>query len=158
MRFAVLLAFVLALAACAGPSGTTRPSGDDDPPPPTEPGYPAYETFDPSGYDVHPARPARPIEHDVPARLMEGRVEVPADDVEREVDGFRIQVFSGEDRRAAEGVRAEADAWARDVRGQDDALRNLESDVLYQQPYYRVRIGAFEYRDEAEAALAFVRQ
>lgn len=90
---------------------------------------------------------------------MEGRVEVPGDaGGERTVDGFRIQIFSGEDRRVAEDIRGQADAWARDIRGQSGVPRNMETNVAYVQPYYRVRIGGFEFRDGAESALGLIRQ
>jgi hypothetical protein len=34
---------------------------------------------------------------------------------------------------------------------------DLAPDIAYLQPYYRVRLGGFEFRNEAERALAFVR-
>ena len=59
------------------------------------------------------------------------------------------------DRR---GGACEAEAWWGDVRGASGAPRDLMPVVAYLQPYYRVRLGAFEFRDEAEGALTFVRQ
>jgi hypothetical protein len=89
---------------------------------------------------------------------MEGRVEVPARGPTapstRIVDGFRVQVFTSDDRSSAERVRAEAEAWSR---GQGGPAGGLRGEVAYLQPYYRVRVGEFESRDEAEAALAAVR-
>jgi hypothetical protein len=89
---------------------------------------------------------------------MEGTVDVPArgntEPATRVVDGFRIQVFSGEDRAAAERIRTEAEAWSR---GQGGAARGLRAEVAWLQPYYRVRLGAFASREDAEVALAAVR-
>ncbi|MCH8031304.1 MAG: hypothetical protein IIB09_05750 [Bacteroidetes bacterium] len=95
MRFHVLatLVAVLGLAACTGPAG---PSGPVEPPP-QQPSHPDYETFDPAGYDAVPGPQSETIEHDVPDRLMEGRVDVP-DELQqtvRTVEGFRIQIYSG---------------------------------------------------------------
>ncbi|HLT48733.1 MAG TPA: SPOR domain-containing protein [Rubricoccaceae bacterium] len=153
----VLCLLALLLAACSGPAGPSGPVGPEEPPPPDRPAYPAYETFDPSGYDAQPSAAPAAVEHDVPPRLMEGRVDVPGQTGERVVDGFRIQVFSSDSRDAAERVRSEAAAWWREVRGTAGAPSDLTPDVAYLQPYYRVRLGAFEFRDEAERALAFVR-
>jgi hypothetical protein len=150
-RRAVPLLLAAFLAACAGPREAAQP------PPPPEPTYPEYETFDPTGYDAQPGAAPAEVQHDVPPRLMEGRVVVPGGASERVVDGFRVQVFSSDSRDAAEAVRTEAEAWWRDVRGQAGAPRDLSPTVAYLQPYYRVRLGGFEFRDEAERALAFVR-
>jgi hypothetical protein len=151
----LLLALATALGSCSGPAG---PSGPAEPPPPDRPVYPEYETFDPTGYDAAPAAAPAAVQHDVPPRLMEGRVDVPGEPGgERVVDGFRVQVFSSESPQAAEEVRAEAAAWWRDARGTAGAPADLTPEVAYLQPYYRVRLGAFEFRDEAERALAFVR-
>ena len=140
------------LAACAGPARTgapDRPAGGEPP---------AYETFDPSAFPVPAAQAAAEVVHDVPPRLMEGRVEVPVRGSQapstRVVDGFRVQVFSSDDRGAAERVRAEAEAWSR---GQGGAAAGLRGEVAYLEPYYRVRLGAFASRAAAEEALAAVR-
>ena len=163
MRPLLALAAALALSACATtapPTGPAPPVEDD------APAYPAYETFDPSGYDAEPDV-RTDVDHDVPARVMAGRVVVPggaapapapADDEPREVDGYRVQVFSSNSRDSAERVRAQALSWwqggARDRAG---APASLDARVVYLQPYYRVRLGAFATREEADAALRLVR-
>ncbi|MDX1418710.1 MAG: SPOR domain-containing protein [Rubricoccaceae bacterium] len=152
----MLLAGLL-VGACSGPSGPEGPAGPPDPPP-DRASYPEYETFDPGGYDAAPQAPSSTADHDVPPRLMEGRVAVPGQSGERVVDGFRVQVFSSDSRDAAVAVRAEAAAWWRDVRGTAGAPDDLSAEVAYQRPYYRVRLGGFEFRDEAERALSFVRE
>ena len=151
-RASPLLLLTALLAACAGPREAAQP------PPPAAPAYPAYETFDPSGYDAAPPAAPAEVQHDVPPRLMQGRVDVPGDaGGERLVDGFRIQIFSSDSRDSAEGIRTQAEAWWRDVRSLTGAPSDLTPDVAYLQPYYRVRLGAFEFREDAERALAFVR-
>ena len=159
---AALLA-ALTLAACA----TTAPPGGPAPPDePDAPAYPAYETFDPSGYDAEPEVESR-VDHDVPERVMRGRVVVPGgaapapapDDGEpREVDGYRVQVFSSNNRGSAERVRAEALAWWDQAKSRAGAPPQLEARVVYLEPYYRVRLGAFATREAADGALDLVRE
>ena len=117
-RTALVFALGAFLAACSGtrpPSAASGPSGETAPPPPT---YPAYETFDASRYDAAP--PGRvEIVHDVPAVVMAGRVVVPAragapaptERTPRQVDGYRVQIFSSNSRTAAEQTRDGAVAW-----------------------------------------------
>jgi hypothetical protein len=152
-RRAVPLLLAALLAACSGSREATEP-----PPVDPTPVYPDYETFDPSGYDAQPASAPAEVQHDVPPRLMEGRVAVPdGSGGERVVDGYRVQIFSSDSRDAAEGVRTQAEGWWRSVQSQSGAPDDLSPTVAYLQPYYRVRVGGFEFRDEAEAALPFVR-
>ena len=162
MRFssAALLAVALGLQACAGlrPVETQTDTPTDD-----APTYPAYESFDPAEYDAAPPA-AVEIVHDVPPRIMQGRVEVPnqgavpapsepAEPVAVQVEGFRVQVFTSINRATAEGVRGEALAWWQRTRpGEREAV------VAYRQPYYRVQLGAFATREEADAALALIRR
>lgn len=158
MRFPVLALLIacLGLAACSAPAGPSRPAEL----PPAQPSHPDYETFDPSGYDAPPRPRTEAIEHDVPDRLMEGRVDVPDESREtvRTVEGFRIQIYSGEDRNVAEGILTEARSWWESQRGAPGIANDLQPDVAYIQPYYRVRIGAFEFRGDAETTLTRVRQ
>jgi hypothetical protein len=169
MRLPLLLALAFSVAACSGlnPRGPAGPDPGEEAP---APGYPVYETFDPSGYDAAPdvPEPVDPddIEHDVPERVMEGRVTIPGqgppppatEPVPTEVEGYRVQVFSSQSRDAAERVRADALAWWTEVRSEPDAPGALAATVSYQQPYYRVRLGAFETREAADEALALVRR
>lgn len=164
MRPLLVLAAALTLSACAATAPPGGPAPPDDEAP--APGYPAYETFDPSGYDAEPER-RTDVEHDVPARVMAGRVVVPGGaapapappppDGAREVDGYRVQVFSSNNRGSAERVRAQALAWWQGARSRAGAPASLEARVVYLQPYYRVRLGAFATREQADAALRLVR-
>lgn len=151
----------LVVSGCAGarpsPSGPAAPDG------PAGPSYPMYETFDAAAYPVV-APPPVPEAHDVPASVMSGRVAVPgstgslpAEAVPTQVEGHRVQVFSTASRETADRVRGEALAWWASARGQAGAPAEMDVEVVYLQPYYRVRMGAFADRDAADAALALVR-
>lgn len=167
LHAAAILAASFALAACSA-TGPQGPVADpDDTPPDSD--YPAYETFDPAGYDAEPPAQPATIIHDVPARVMEGRVEVPgqgaatppsepSEPVARQVDGYRVQVFNTASRDAAERVRSDAIDWWSAAQSSANAPREMDVIVAYQQPYYRVRMGAFATREEADRALALVRQ
>ena len=165
MRTAPFAVLALSLAACSG----LGPAGPDAPETPLDPGadYPAYETFDPAAYPAEAPAVAATVIHDVPADVMAGRVNVPGNapppQAPREpqptqVEGFRVQVFSSASRESAEVVRDEAVAWWEGVQNEPGAPGQLEATVAYLQPYYRVRLGAFAARQDAEAALALVRR
>lgn len=159
IRTGLVLAVSLSLAACAS-LGIELPGGED------EPAHPDYETFDPTGYEASPAE-SQDEEHDVPAKLMAGRVEVPntprqesqepetppTSPETREVDGFRIQVFSTTDRRNAERVQNEAVSWWEGAFGESPSTT-----IAYIEPYYRVRLGTYASEREAENALGTVRR
>ena len=158
LRVLFLIVAALGLAACSAPRETTT----EPPPPPATTGPPAYETFDPSGYDAEPPVAETEIRHDVPAELMDGTIEEAQPEGPRTVQGYRIQVFSSAEKSAAEGVRDEAAGWWRTVQNDPDALELLPSglpmEVDFNQPYYRVRLGAFEYRREAEQAIRVIQR
>ncbi len=158
--FPLLLVAALGLTACSGPRETAE--GEPPPPPVEEREHPAYETFDPSAYDAEPPAASTEIEHDVPEALMAGTVTIPETAGPRTVQGYRIQVFSSASKGAAEEVRDEATGWWRVAGNDPDAVaalpHGLDPDLHFNRPYYRVRLGAFEYRREAEAALPVVQR
>ncbi|MFB6273321.1 MAG: SPOR domain-containing protein [Salinibacter sp.] len=156
----ILLALAAVLCACSGSSKTTGqagPSPDPAPDPAEEkPSVAEYETFDPSAYEARPPERAVAVVHRVPERLLRGRAD---EGVRRTVEGFRVQVFSARDQQAAQEFRTKVRRWwgkrkdeaPKSVFGKDPPIV-----IKYSQPYYRVRIGAFAKREEAEEALAFV--
>ena len=169
-RLATALVAALVLSACSA----TAPVEPVEPAPP-EPTYPAWETFDPAADVADP--PLRvDVVHDVPASVMEGTVRVPGNAPQpatetrpepapqlpapqpREVEGFRVQVFSSTDRQAAERVREAAIRWFTTVRGTSGAPSEMEVVLAYVQPYYRVRMGAFADREAADSAVPLVRR
>lgn len=158
-----LLPLVL-LAACSAPREIVevpRPL-----PPPEAIGPPSYETFDPAAYDAEPRVAPRvtTVEHDVPADLMAGTiVEQTRDSSEPVVvDGFRIQLFSSENKPSADAVRDDAVNWWRTARNRfaEDEIfpYGLHPAVVFTRPYYRVRLGAFPTRDDAGLALELLRE
>lgn len=163
-NFALLLIASISFVACTGPVGTNGPVGEinlgEEQNGNNAEDYPAYETFDPSGYNAEPLPQWQQVVHDVPDRLMEGRIDVPEEDTPtvRTVEGFRIQVFSSDDRNAADATLAEASAWWETQHGRSGVPENLEPSIAYIQPYYRVRLGAFETREGAEQILEIVRE
>ena len=167
MRLPSLVALVaaLTLSACSGLVPAPPDPGPQAGPDTLRTSYPAYETFDPAGYDAAPDVPSE-IVHDVPAGVMAGRVRIPdqagvpapQEPQAQQVDGYRVQVFSSASRAAAESVRGEAVDWWERAQSSAGAPETMEVQVAYLQPYYRVRMGAFASREEAEAALALVRR
>ncbi len=155
---AFLLLATLTLTACSGPQEVTEPSL----PTVDEREHPAYETFDPSGYDDEPPEASAEVQHDVPDVLMAGTIAMPESTGPRVVQGYRVQIFSSADKGEAEEVRDEAMGWWRVVRNDPDAIetmgQGLDANLDFNRPYYRVRLGAFEYRREAEAALPLIRR
>lgn len=157
---ALLVAGAAMLAACAPSARVAGPSGPAEP----SAAYPAYETFDASDYPAVVPPPA-PTEHDVPASVMAGRVDVPGgqgaampvEDAPRQVEGQRVQIFSTASRETAERVQREARAWWETARRRPGAPRAMDVQVVYLQPYYRVRMGAFADDAAADAALGLVR-
>lgn len=159
----VAFAAVLMLSACSGPSATENGDGEATAQPAPEPAETRppvddYETFDASRYPVRP--PVRDVEinHEVPARLLQGDAD---EGVRRTMEGFRIQVFSAQDQEAAQNFRERVRKWWEE--NADEAPESLLArqptiDIEYSQPYYRVRFGAFGSREPAEEALAFVQE
>jgi hypothetical protein len=159
----------LLLAACAGPAEVREvpPRAPAAPEAPAAPvGYPAYETFDPSGYDVQPPRPPARTEvvHDAPPQLLAGTIQEVEEVVvgPRTVQGFRIQLFTSESKTSADAVRDSAVRWWRTVQ-EDQAVHEafpygMPSAVVFARPYYRVRVGAFEDREQAQGALDLIRE
>ena len=120
-----------------------------------------YEDFDAAPYEDDPPVPAEAVEHDVPQSLLEGKVE--AQPVNRTGPGYRIQIYSSQDKRAADRQAEQAVSWWRDQlkSGQFDDLYpyNPSPPPVYQdfrQPYYRVRVGNFASRSEAQRMLRVV--
>lgn len=119
-----------------------------------------YEDFDAAPFEEEPPMPETDVEHDVPANLMEGKVE---EQTGGSRQGYRIQVFSSQDKRDADRLVEDVVAWWR------EEVRNGDLTAVYpgnpspppvyldfRQPYYRIRIGDFSTRSEAQAVLRLV--
>ena len=152
MKTAPRLALVLALAlsACAGP----RP--DTDPAPPDTVTYPDETPAQPgSSYDPPAPAPVYPPATTPAPAPAPAPAPVPAP---RQVDGFRVQVYASSTAAGSEQKRAEAQAWWAAEQRRTGFVAPLEAYVVNQEGLYKVRMGAFTNRQDAEAALALVRQ
>ncbi len=149
----------LLLAACSGPARVT----DDDT---KDLEYyldhiDQYEDFDETSYIEPPPVSTTDIEHDVPEMLMSGSASDESRTLET-VEGFRIQIHSSLDKEGAVSAEERAKAWWSSLRA-DARPASMAMDVLpvylkYVQPYYRVRVGNFATREEAEVALGLISQ
>ena len=157
----LLAVVLLVISACSGPRETAEPEPEPAPVEVEPINMAEYETFDPSGYEDAPPTPPE-VEHDVPDRLMEGKV---TGGTSRVVQGYRVQLFSAQDKREADRVYAQAvDWWERNRR--DGTLDEVYSGdpadppvyVVYRQPYYRVRLGNFATRTDALKVLRLLEQ
>ena len=128
-----LLALV-ALSACSG----------SQPAPPEPPATVAFpepaQTPPPDLVVVEPAPPPR----DEPAPS-------------RQVEGFRVQVYASGTSAGSEQVRADAAAWWDAEQRRTGFTAPLDAYVVFLDNLYKVRMGAFTNRSDAEAALALVR-
>lgn len=80
----------------------------------------------------------------------------------RTVDGYRIQVFTSPEKAEADAQAAAVERWwaALSAPERPAGLRQDDAPVTvaWRQPYYRVRVGTFVTRDEAEQALPLLKQ
>lgn len=153
----LLLAAVL-VSACAGPRETADRGEPADELPTPEVRMSDYEDFDPSAYRETERPAATGVSHDVPEKLMQGTADT---GFRSSVQGYRIQVYSTLDKNTAVQQEEDAKAWWRE--NEDTAPPELfaggmDVNVVYIQPYYRVRIGNFTSRDAAERARRFLAQ
>ncbi len=84
------------------------------------------------------------------AYVVRARVEVTAAPARRPatVSGYRIQIFSASSQQAAE----QAQAQARNLLGREDVY------IEFEPPFFKVRIGNFRKRKEAEEFLKIVKK
>lgn len=158
LTFALPLLFFF---GCAPPATVVEEPAQTPP----EPAQPAYETFDPAPFRVEPrsAPVAVEVQHDVPERLMDGRLpEVPEMPAAAVVQGFRIQLFTSASKASADAVRDDVVAWWQRVQHHPDIRATFEYGlhpvVVFGTPFFRVRVGLFPDRQRAAAALAILRE
>ena len=155
-----LLMLVVGLAACAGPREATD-GPEVEPPPDVD--LSEYETFDASEYPVE-APDSIAVSHSVPAALLEGRA---GEGRTVTTQGYRIQVFSSIEREEAEVAQQQIshlwsaqqkEMWTEPGSILADAFPNgvPPSYLVYGQPYYKLRVGNFGSRAEAERILEII--
>lgn len=161
LHTAFFLAAALLFAACSGSRDATNGDGTDPDPDGVEAINMAdYEDFDAAPYEEEPPTATTPIDHDVPERLLTGKVE---QQVSQTGPGYRIQVYSSQDKRNADRRVESATAWWRQQArlGTLDAIYRGVSEpppvyLDFRQPYYRVRVGNFVTRSEAQSVLQLI--
>lgn len=173
----VLPLAALGLAACSSSRPVAPPA---PPPAPAAPrvDIAATETMDLAPYVAERPVVPQPVQHEVPADLMTNRVpEAPAPVAEARrpapsrpapvptrptptptrtptrptrpvyaaVQGYRVQIIQSTNRAEAERAVQSAMSWWRRSRG-----GSPEVYLVYRAPYYRVRVGNFAQRPEAD--------
>ena len=150
----IFLFAILLLAGCSGSRSATVVE-------PREPTFeeklaqlPATETFDESAYPAEVPVQNVEIEHDVPAELMEG---VAGAGLNSQRRGYRIQVAFAREKLTADQAVEDIHSWLRRMRAENPQVEVFRSNIpvhnIYLQPYFRVRIGDFKTREEAEELL-----
>lgn len=138
--FALLLGTYLLVSGCASTKKTTQPA------PTTAPaGSGLDESFDPVALNDEDIEiPAAAGEEVTPGSIRQptppSAVETPS--INREVDGFRVQLFASRDIEKATLEKQEAElVFARD---------SLAVYIEFDSPMYKVRLGDCQSREEAE--------
>lgn len=118
----LLCACLLLLSGCASIERVTDEEDEADEAAETARALAEVETFDVDQYPLEAPERVVDVTHRVPAQLMEVRA---AAGVERTVDGYRVQIFSTDDRRAADEVYTEAEEWWASNRAATSCARSL---------------------------------
>jgi hypothetical protein len=150
---------MLLLAACSGSGSTVQgPSNADVEQPVID--LSGTETFESGSYEIEPPSISGDIDHDVPDELMAG--DEGDNRTLRTVSGFRIQIHSTLVKDEAVEKETQANLWWDTLSDEQrhEGLGTSELDIYlhFQSPYYRVRVGNFDRRSEAETALALIRE
>ena len=117
----------------------------------------AAEGFDPSMYAEEPPVVDAVLEHQVPATLLSGEASAGA----YVSGGYRIQVQFARDKATADQTVENVIAWWNKMKGRYrettlfDGLAPVQN--VYRQPYFRIRLGNFGTKEEAEEMLEIVR-
>ncbi|NND70438.1 MAG: SPOR domain-containing protein [Rhodothermales bacterium] len=153
------IACLVLLSACSGSGNTVQGPADDN----TDQAavdLRGTETFDSRVYEIEPPSLSGEIVHDVPDELMAGDE---GDNRSMRIEsGFRIQIHSTLVKDEAVEKETQANLWwdtlPPEERLEGLGLADLAIYLHFQSPYYRVRVGNFSRRSEAETALALVQE
>jgi hypothetical protein len=151
------LVFFVFLGACSGPRPIVEPL--DPVREVVAVNHASYESFDATPYlepAVQMVTEVPPVVHDAPAALLENRAAVRAGGGGRRVtvNGFRIQIFQSASKPEADARADQAVRWWETQASGLGLPAMPEVYTLYRAPYYRVRVGNFSSRNEANAARA----
>ena len=134
------------VAACVGPGGVVV---DEEPVESTEEPVEVSELFNVSVYQDPPPKEVD-LGHQIPTILLSGKGSGTT------VSGFRVQVVSSEQKLVADHAAVEAAELLELMRKHGIEAYTRGSTRVYQDfraPYYRVRVGNFLSRADAEAML-----
>ncbi len=158
LKVSSILVLVFVLGGCSGSEKTAavdRFSSDE------VADATRFEDFDDSKYADEPPSVALDVVHNVPESIMNSTAGREARTV-RSVQGFRLQIHSSLDKSAAVEKEEFARDWWRSIPVEERPVpsfgNELPSYLRYVAPYYRVRVGNFEIRADAEAALVHIRK
>ncbi len=153
LRLFVFLIAVAGFSACSGPRPVER-EGELPTPAPATIDHSTYETFDPARYREEPPAVGTQdsVVHDVPSALLRNNsAEAGGSGVVYSGPGYRVQVFQSTDKDEADRQVNAAVAWWRQAAAERSLNRTPEVYTVYRAPYYRVRVGNFQTRDQARA-------
>lgn len=139
------------LSACAGSREAIEPEEDAVELPRPAVNLADFEDFDPMPYEEPAPEPLARLEHDVPARLMEGRAD---EGIRSTMQGYRVQVHLSLDKNIAVAEEENVREWLAESSLAPSGLNAIY--IVYGQPYYRVRVGNFTSRQGAERARQFL--
>ena len=90
---------------------------------------------------------------------MEGRA---SEGVTSQRTGYRVQIALVSEKNSADGLVDEVTQWLQKMRDEHPEIavfqKELPVHTIYLQPYFRVRIGDFSRRDNAEELLTHLIQ
>jgi len=150
---------LMCLVGCAALRPKTE--GGESRPAEEELSLAAFEEFDPSTY-TDPLPSAPQVVHDVPEALWSGKLETTSP---RVVEGYRVQVALTEDKIEADRLYEEVLSWWQQLvaSGQLASIAGATANpppiyIVYKPPYYRIRVGNFRTRAEAQRLLRLAAQ
>lgn len=118
---------------------------------------PQYETFDSDSYPAELVIEEGEPEHLVPVELLDGRA---SDGLGLNKSGFRVQIGLVREKINADILVDEVSQLIQGMREEDPENPIFERDLpihnIYVQPYFRVRLGDFKNREEAEQLRSFI--
>ena len=160
-RAVLMLSVLLVVAGCSRLAASSESVDGKDDSANTPVIWSDYEDFNAAGYAEEQPSLRPEIKHDAPPGLLSGREG--GDGAFGEQSGFRIHIFSTLDPIEAERAAAEATAWWQELENEkllDSVYPGYESEPPvyrdFRAPYYRVRIGNFELRPDAQRMLDLV--
>jgi len=153
VSISLVFLLVLFLSGCGSSSrtGGDFPAGNENA---TPVNFSDYEDFDPNQFPDELVDERSELVHDVPAELLENRADA---GVAQIVAGYRIQTFASVDRDVALAAEEDVKLWLEkltdEVRLEFEIPERLPVYNQFKQPLYRVRLGDFTNRAEAERVM-----